>query len=66
MNASRMLAQHLDTNVLFTSVMTKAKELMEASRSIALTQTQTVTVTATVTVTVTVTLTLTTVPNPHH
>ena len=29
MNASKMLAQHLDMNVLFTSVMNKAKELME-------------------------------------
>ena len=37
MNASKMLAQHLDMNVLFTSVMNKAKELMEVSRSITLT-----------------------------
>ena len=32
MNASKMLAQHLDMHVLFSSVMLKAKELMEARR----------------------------------
>ena len=45
MNASKMLAQHLDMNVLFTSVMTKAKELMEVSRSITLTPALTLTLT---------------------
>ena len=33
MNASKMLAQHLDMHVLFSSVMLKAKELMEARSS---------------------------------
>lgn len=33
MDASKMLAQHLDMNVLFSSVMVRAKELMEVDRS---------------------------------
>ena len=52
MNASKMLAQHLDMNVLFTSVMNKAKELMEVSP-------------ITLTLALTLTLTLTTDPNPN-
>ena len=32
MNASKMLAQHLDMHVLFSSVMLKAKELMESGQ----------------------------------